>query len=360
MSSVAVPQTQPQPSADWRRWLRAIGSNYLLRRILKAILTIWFVISLTFFLVRLMPGSPVDIYIQELITQYGISYQDAQSQAASLFSIDFDAPLYIQYFNYMGRLLQGDLGNSLRTTGTSVTSIIFKFLPWTLFSVGVALLISFTLGMALGMVMAYNRETWIDNVLSTFASISSAFPNYLLGILLVVFLGVQWKIVNVTALRGSMSPGIVPGFTWEFIKDIFLHAMLPITTYVLSTVGHWMLTMRSSTLSTLGEDYVTVARARGLPDSRIATAYVGRNAALPLVTQLAISVGFIVGGSAVIESLFVYQGIGEQLLSSIRNRDYSVMQGVFLIITISVVLANLLADLLYGVLDPRIRIATGE
>jgi len=132
--------------------------------------------------------------------------------------------------------------------------------------------------------------------------------------------------------------------------------MLPIATYVITTVGFWMLSMRNSTIATLGEDYVTVARARGLSDGRIATAYVGRNAALPLVTQFSLSLAFVIGGSAVIERLYSYQGLGAQLLASVIQRDYSVMQGIFLILTISVVMANLLTDLFYGVLDPRIRI----
>ena len=150
------------------------------------------------------------------------------------------------------------------------------------------------------------------------------------------------------------------GFMLKFIGDVLYHAILPVTFYVLTTVGSWMLAMKSSTVATLEEDYVTVARARGLPDSRIMTSYVGRNASLPLFTQLAISIGFVVGGSVLIESIFVYQGIGQQLLKAINQRDYPVMQGIFLIIVVSVTFANLLADLLYSRLDPRIRIGKEE
>jgi peptide/nickel transport system permease protein len=132
--------------------------------------------------------------------------------------------------------------------------------------------------------------------------------------------------------------------------------MLPIVTYVISTVGFWMLSMRNSTIATLGEDYVTVAHARGLSDGRIATAYVGRNAALPLVTQFALSLASVIGGAAVIERLYSSQGLGSQLVTSVIQRDYSVMQGIFLILTVAVVLTNLLTDLCYGFLDPRIRI----
>ena len=188
----------------------------------------------------------------------------------------------------------------------------------------------------------------------------SSIHSYIIGIVLLVYLGVYWGLIPIHQMRGSRSPGIQPGFTVEFITDIFFHAALPIATYVLATIGIWILSMKSSTMSTLGEDYVTVARARGLSEMRITTAYVGRNAMLPLITQLAINVGFIVGGSVLIEFIFVYQGIGYRLLEALNTRDYPLMQGIFMIITISVILSNLLADFVYSRLDPRIRISGGE
>lgn len=335
-------------------------STYLLRRLGKAIITIFVIISLTFFLIRLMPGNPVQIYINQLVAQYGIPYEDARNQAAALFSIDLDAPLYLQYFDFLGALIRGDLGESFLSKGTPVVSIIKKFLPWTLFSVGISLCISFMLGVFLGMMIAYRRESMMDHVLTGIASAFSSIPNYLIAILIVVFLGVQWGILPIHSMRGSLSPGMKPSFSLAFIKDVLFHAFLPILTYVLTTTGGWMLAMKGSTLSTMEEDYVTVAHARGLKTGRITTAYVGRNASLPLFTQLAVSIGFIVGGSALIESIFVYQGIGAVLANSIAQRDYPVMQGVFMIITISVVVANLLADFLYSKLDPRIQLGGGE
>jgi len=135
---------------------------------------------------------------------------------------------------------------------------------------------------------------------------------------------------------------------------------VPGIVYILTTLGGWMLSMRSSTVSVLGEDYVTVARARGLPDFRIIMAYVGRNASLPLVTALAISVGFLLGGSAVIESVFVYQGVGLLMTQAIAKRDYPVMQGILLVTTITTIISTAIADLLYGWLDPRIRVGSGD
>ncbi len=341
-------------------WIKRFTSNFLVRRLAKAFFTIWFVTSLIFFLVRLMPSNPVEVYINELIMYYSLSYDEAKDMAASLFAIDLDAPLHKQYFDYVGQLLRGNLGTSLRSPGTSVTSIIVAFLPWTIFSVGIGLLVSFTLGIALGMLMAYKRESFWEPLLSGVASVLSSIHSYIIGIVLLVYLGVYWGLIPIHQMRGSRSPGIQPGFTVEFITDIFFHAALPIATYVLATIGIWILSMKSSTMSTLGEDYVTVARARGLSEMRITTAYVGRNAMLPLITQLAINVGFIVGGSVLIEFIFVYQGIGYRLLEALNTRDYPLMQGIFMIITISVILSNLLADFVYSRLDPRIRISRGE
>jgi peptide/nickel transport system permease protein len=334
--------------------------SYAVRRVVKAFVTIFLITTLTFFLVRLLPGNPVDTYINTQIGQYGMSYADAASQAAGLFAFNPNEPLSQQYAEYLLALAHGDLGRPLLSQGTTVGELIKSYLPWTLFSVGVGLLFSFSLGIGLGMLIAYRREGVIDHVLTAVGSLLHSVPNYLLAIMIVVFLGVQLGWLPITNMRGAYSPGVVPALSVEFAKDALYHASLPIATYVLSTVGSWMLIMKSSTLATLDEDYVTAARARGLKDGRIATAYVGRNAVLPLFTQLAIAAGFVVGGSLLIEPLFQYQGIGWILKNSVNQRDYPVMQGIFLVITASVVIANLLADLLYGRLDPRIRITTEE
>lgn len=358
-STTAATKTAPEQSPIVY-WIKRITSNFLVRRLAKALLTIWFVTSLIFFLVRLMPSNPIEVYINELVLYYNLTYAEASDMAASLFAIDLDAPLHEQYFDYVGQLLHGNLGTSLRSPGTPVMSIIITFLPWTIFSVGIGLLVSFTLGITLGTLMAYKRESFWEPIPSGVASMLSSIPSYIIGIVLLVYLGVYWGLVPIHQMRGSRSPGVQPGFTLEFISDIFFHAAMPIATYVLATIGTWILSMKSSTMSTLGEDYVTVARARGLSETRITTAYVGRNAMLPLMTQLAINIGFIVGGSILIENIFVYQGIGFRLLEALNTRDYPLMQGIFLIITISVVLSNLLADFIYGWLDPRVRISRGE
>lgn len=339
-------------------WLRRVSSNFLVRRLAKAAFTIWLVTTLIFFIIRAMPGSPVDIFVLDLM-QTGLSQEEAYDRAASLLGLPLDQPLPEQYRQFVLNLLHGDLGKSYRSPGVPVSEMIANRLPWTVFSIGTALFLSFLLGMLLGMVVAYKRNSWLDHLFTNLAAALDALPPYLVALVLIIFLGVVWRIVPVPAMRGSLSPGMKPGFTLEFFADALKHLAIPAFVYVLSTFGSWMLTMKSSTISTLGEDYVTVAKARGLPDRRIITAYVGRNASLPLVTRLAISVATSLGGSVVIENLFVYQGIGLLLYQALYGRDYPVMQGVFLVTTVAVVLANSLADILYGWLDPRIRVVGG-
>jgi peptide/nickel transport system permease protein len=243
--------------------------------------------------------------------------------------------------------------------GTTVSSIIAAYLPWTLLTVGLGLLLSFTVGTLLGLIAAYRRNSAFDHFVSTFGSILSAIPNYITALVIVVILGTQLRLLPIAEMRGSSSPGVPPGFSLDFIGDVLFHAVLPVSVYFIATVGHWILSMKSATLATLEEDYVTAARARGLTDGRISTAYVGRNAVLPLVSQLAITAGFVVGGAFFIEVLLVYPGIGLRLFRSIEQRDYTLMQGIVLMLTVSVVLANVIADLVYAKLDPRIGRAGG-
>lgn len=333
---------------------RKSAAGYVVQKIGKALLTIYVVTTVTFFLVRLMPSSPLDVYVNSLLAQ-GMPLSDAQAQAASIYHIDLSKPIWKQYLEYLGNLLHGNFGLSIASPGTPVNQLILRFLPWTLFVVTVSLILSFTLGILLGVLMAYRRNSWLDHILSAFASLMSSIPNYLVGVLIIVYFGTRWKFFNTASVRGALSPGMKPGWDLKFFGDAIYHAALPIITYVLTTIGTWMLGMKSSTAATLGEDFVTVARARGLSDSRITSAYIGRNAVLPLFTQLAISIGFVVGGSVLIEYVFTYQGIGSKLSQALVQRDYPVMQAVFVIITTSVVTANLLADFLYARLDPRIR-----
>jgi peptide/nickel transport system permease protein len=336
------------------RFQTFLGS-FVFRRALRALLTIFLVSTFIFFLVRLLPGNPIEVYINRQMTQFGYSYDDAANQARSLFAIDVDRPIMLQYFDYLKNLVRGDLGTSMVLPGTTVSSIILSRIWWTIFSVGTALILAFTLGSFIGMIMAYKRGSTFDGVASTLGSILNSIPNYLLALLFIIVFAVQLGWIPYVDMRGSISSGQAVEFSWAFFKDAIYHAILPIMVYAITSIGGWMLLMKSSTISTLEEDYVTAARARGVPEWRILFFYVGRNAILPLFTQLTISVGFVVGGSLLVEPIFQYQGIGMRLYESLNQRDYPVLQGIFLVVTISVVMALFIADLLYSRLDPRIR-----
>lgn len=351
-----VAQVSHPPGSNGRAWLRKLRKSYTVRVVVQGLLTILAVTTFTFFLIRLMPGNPLDIKIDQLQRQQGIGYEEARARAASLFGFDPDKPVGEQYVDYISKMLHGDLGLSITSPGVKVTDQIIQYLPWTLFSVGLGLLVSFTLGVALGLMMAYWRGGILDNTVTVISSILYGIPDYIIPLLLIIVVGIQWGWFSPGAMRGGVDPSIKPGFTLEYIGSILKFALLPVLTYVLSSVGGWVLTMKSSTLSTLGEDYINVAKARGLSERRILSGYVGRNALLPLVTRLAISIGFVVGGSVIVEELFQYPGIGRNLLRAINARDYTTMQGMFLVITIAVVVSNVLADLLFGVLDPRVRL----
>jgi peptide/nickel transport system permease protein len=333
--------------------IKFITSTYTFSVLIQGLLTIWLASTFTFFLIRLLPGNPVEVKIDQLMQQ-GFTQAEAQNQAATLFDFDPDQPMLEQYIEYLGKLVRGDLGQSIVSAGTAVRSQILRFLPWTLISIGTALLVSFTLGVLIGLAMAYWRGSLMDNLITALASILSGIPDYVYAIMIILIAGVQLQWFNVGAMRGGVDPNLTPGFTLEYIGSVIQHALLPVITYVLATIGTWILSMKSSTISTLGEDYINVAKARGLSERRILLAYVGRNAMLPLVTRLAISIGFVVSGSVIVERFFEYPGLGRALFTAVSTRDYTTMQGIFLVITIAVIVSNIFADLLLGWLDPRV------
>ncbi len=232
---------QVRSAAPRRNWLQTITESYLLRKLVRTFFTIFIVTTITFFLIRLLPGNPVEIYVNQLVVTYGMPLHEARDQAASLFAFDLDQPLYLQYFSFLGSLVQGNLGNSILSPGTQVSAVIARFLPWTIFSVGLGLIISFVIGMVLGVLMAYRRESFLDHILTILSSVISSVPDFLIGLLIVVWLGVQWKLLPIAAMRGAYSSNVQPGLNFFFIKDAFFHAILPISTYVLTSVGFWML-----------------------------------------------------------------------------------------------------------------------
>ncbi len=327
--------------------------RFILRRGIFVLLTIFTVITLNFFLIRLMPGNPADYLLMQLIYERSIPVEEAYKLVQVYFSINLTRPLHEQYFEYIGSLLRGNLGTSLLSLNTPVSKIIALSLPWTVFLLSISIPISFAIGVILGMIVAYKRGGKIDSIYLAIASTMNSIPNYVYAIFLLFTLAV---IARLFPLYGAYSTAVKPAFTFEFLSNVFYHAALPILSYILASFTGWGLAMRASTISVLGEDYVTAAKARGLSEKRIIISYVGRNAILPLFTSLVISLGYMMGGAVFIETIFSYPGIGYFLVQSINGRDYPLMQGCFLVLTVAVVTANFTADLLYSKLDPRIKL----
>jgi peptide/nickel transport system permease protein len=327
----------------------------LARSVVRIVLMLWLVATVTFLAIRALPGNPVDVWVQDM-EGTGLTAQQAEAQATKLLKIDVDASLWSQYVDYMRNLLHGDLGNSvILSPGTPVTEMLSGRLAWTLFSVGLALVIAFVIGLRLGGIAAYRRGSRIDRLITNGSAVMDAIPPVLVGIALTFYVGVVWELVPIQSLRGAYSPDVQPGFNLPFVLSALAHVIAPATVYVVTTVGVWALQMRSSALSVLNDDYVTQARARGLSERTIRVSFVQRNARLPLVTGFAITLGFVFSGSILVEEIFVYPGVGQLLADALAKRDYTVMQGIVLATTVTVLIATAVADTLYGWLDPRTR-----
>jgi peptide/nickel transport system permease protein len=324
---------------------------YLAKRLAMAIFTVYVVISLSFFMVRLMPGNAMELIEAQLNQEGGLSPEEIQAKVRAIYGIAPRGPLWQQYLHYIANASRGNLGNSITNPGVSVVSIIAGALPWTVFIISISLLISFVLGLILGTIMATYPKSWFAKLTTGLTSFLSAIPVYLVAIVLLYFFADQhaWF-----PLDGAYTTGVNPGFNWAFIQSALDHAVLPIASFVIVSFGGWSLLMKGSVVTTLGADYVRAAESWGLSSRRVTQSYIGRNSMLPMVTNLALSVGFLVGGSVFVETYFNYPGIGYYLINAVNSRDYSLMMGCFILITIAVIFANLAVDLTYPLVDPRI------
>jgi peptide/nickel transport system permease protein len=327
--------------------------KWIYRRVLLALLSVFFTVVLTFFLIRLMPGNPMDVYVQILIRSgRARTREEAIERAKSLMPLNMNDPLWKQLIDYIAGLLRGDLGRSI-SSFTPVSEIIVKSLPWTVFVSSIALALSFSIGTILGLVLAYKRGTVFEGFSVTVLTFLGAIPNYIMALILFYILTIVYPIFP---MRGAYDSTIAPGLSLDFILSVLKHAMLPIASYVLTDFSGWALGIRAMATTILGEDYVTVAKARGLRESKIITNYVGRNSILPQFTGLILSIGFMFGGSPLVESIFTYPGIGRFFAAAVSARDYPLLQGLFLMLSITVIVANLVADLLYTQIDPRVKV----
>jgi len=322
--------------------------RFLLQRVAFYLFTAWAAITLNFFIPRMVPGDPV----QSLISRnQGRISADAVASLRVLFGLDSDRSLWEQYVAYWGQLLRGDLGLSFTFFPAPVSEVIGSSLPWTVGLVGVTTIVSFLLGTALGVGAGWRRGSWIDGLLPATTFLSSI-PYFWLGLVAIALFAGPGSFFPSS---GGYEPGLVPAFDAYFVPSALQHSILPAATILVSSMSGWILSMRNMMVTVASEDYITVAHAKGLSERRVALSYAARNALLPNVSGFALSLGFIVGGTLLVEIVFSYPGLGFQLFQAVGAKDYPLMQGIFLIITISVLVANLLADVAYLLLDPRTR-----
>jgi peptide/nickel transport system permease protein len=320
----------------------------LLRRIGFYLAALWATITLNFFIPRLAPGNPAQDLMARLQGRLDPRSEHALEVA---FGISHDS-LWSQYIQYLNNLAHGQLGLSITYFPTPVATVIAQDLPWTLVLVGTSVIISFLIGTLLGVLIAWWRGSLLDSFLPPLMTFLAAIPYFWFALLALYFLGF---VLNWFPIYGGYDLSIAPGWNPDFILSAIQHALLPALTIVVASISGWLLGMRNTMITTLSEDYILLAKAKGLSERRIMLMYAARNAILPNITGFALSLGFVVSGALLTEIVFSYPGIGLALLQAVQNADYALLQGIFLFIAVAVLGANFLADLLYSVLDPRVR-----
>jgi peptide/nickel transport system permease protein len=322
--------------------------RYALRRLCFYLFAALASILLNFLIPRLMPGDPASVMFGRF---QGQMRPEAMAALRESFGLDAGSTSR-QLVAYLHHVLTGDLGRSIAYFPAPVTEVIGTGLGWTVVLTGVALVSSFAVGTFFGVLVAWRHRGFLDSALPPVLAFLGAFPYFWLAMLALYLLGFK---LGWFPLRHAYSYDVEPGFTLTFIADAAHHAVLPAATIVLATLGGWVLAMRNNMISVLGTDYITLARAKGLSSRRVMLRYAARNALLPSVTSFGMALGFVLSGSLLSEIVFSYPGMGYLLVQAVRSQDYPLMQGLFLIITLSVLAANWLVDLVYAWLDPRTR-----
>ncbi len=317
---------------------------YLGQRLLQSLFVLWVIVTLLFLLFRLAPGNPLVAYIDPTFSE--------EQQEELLHRFGLDKPLPVQYFVYLGNLLQGDLGDSFFQR-SPVIKLVMEVLPNTLYLTITSLVIAYIIGVIGGILLAWQRGSRLEQVGVTFTLMTRAAPEFWVGMLLLAFFAFELKWFPSS---GATSPGTIYESEWDKLTslDFWQHLFLPAATLALYLHGLPLLLMRSNMLEVLQDDYVTMGRLIGYSEWRVMVRRAARNALLPVVTALALGIGYSIGGNVVIENVFGWPGLGRLLVRSVSASDFPVAQGAFFLIAVIMVAMNFLADLLYGLLDPRV------
>jgi peptide/nickel transport system permease protein len=327
--------------------------NWYLKRVTQAVFTFLVVINLSFMMIHFLPGGPIDYLIANLQapgSSSTMSPSEIQQLAQTYINVDPQQPLSEQWLDYMTAVLQGDFGRSI-WFNKPVAELIAASMPWTVFIMTLSLVGTFAIGVPLGALMAYNEGSRFDVGMTFYSVVSTSIPYYVTAVLFILFVSYQFDLLPE---GGTYSSGTTPGVNAPYILGILEHAILPSLSVILTGFGGWALSMRGNSIRVIGEDYLRVARLRGLDPGRTAIRYVGHNAILPMYTGFLISIGALFGGSVILETIFNYQGAGYYLFQAISARDFPLLMGMFFIITSAVIVGILVADLTYGLVDPRI------
>ena len=320
--------------------------RYLGKRGGLFLVTLWAALTVNFVIPRVMPGNEATAV---LATFRGVN--PAALHALDIeFGVNVHQSLLASYGQYLGNTLTGQFG--VDAQGVPVMAEIMSKLPWTLGLVGVTTVIAFLIGTIAGVLSAWRRGGRLDAVLPPSLFIVSTIPVFFVGLLLIYFFAVK---LNWLPLGGNYSLGATPSFSLSFIWDVLKHALLPALSLIIVTAGLWVYSMRNNMITTIAEDYVKTARAKGLTTRRIMYDYAARNAILPNLTGFAMQLGYVLGGAIVIEYLFSYPGLGYLFYTASTEHDLPLMQGLFLFYTLAVLICVLIADLITAVLDPRTR-----
>ncbi len=331
--------------------MRGVNLSYFVRRIGMFFLVIFVAASFNFMIPRLAPGNPIGAITSRMANaSAGIENGQAMFEAYRQ-RFGLDDPLYIQYFKYMGNTLRFDFGESLSAYPAKVWDIIGPAIGWSMGLIGISVLITFILGILVGALLAWKGTPALVRTLLPITMFGGVLPYYLMAMLLLYTFAFTNRLLP---MSGAVDSGITKGFTWLYISNLIEHAILPALSIILTSLGGWALTMRSLMVNTIGEDYMLLAEAKGLRRGRILWWYAVRNAIPPQLAHLGIALGYVVSGAILVEIVFSYPGLGYQLYMSIVNSDYTVIQGITLVLAISVGLAVLLIDLIYPRLDPRV------
>jgi peptide/nickel transport system permease protein len=313
--------------------------RWLIRRSVFYLVTAWAAVTLNFLIPRLMPGNPVEAVIGRFEAQGSPLNAQALNALTVAFGLQGHQSPWAQYLTYWSNIFHGNFGVS------------FTYYPQ-----HVSTIIAWVIGTFVGVVAGWRRGSRWDSIVPV-GAFFRGIPNFWIGLLAVSFLGVA---INVLPVSGGYASGLTPGISWAFISSAAVHSLLPALTIIAGSFAGHMLTMRNMMVTSLSEDYVTIAEAKGLPRRRVMIRYAARNALVPSVVGFALELGFVVSGALVVEEVFSYPGVGYVLFQAIGNEDYPLIQGIFLIITLAVLVANIAADIAYVLVDPRAREGAGR